>query len=76
MANDVWKTADGRVIPIDEMDIDHLRNALRHMIKMRARARRRAAMLIALEDKRVQYIMKLDKEFWDQETHERLGDDS
>jgi hypothetical protein len=76
MADDVWKTADGRVIPIDEMDIDHLRNALRFMIRLRRRAIRRGAMLRALEDKRIDLIMKLDKEFWDQETHERLGDDS
>ena len=39
---EIWTTQDGRKIPVGEMDIDHLRNTLRMLIrKGRERAQRK-----------------------------------
>ncbi len=61
---------------VSEMEEAHVRGALRLMLRNKRRAAKRLAMLKALESKRLDIIAKIDKEFWEQETHERIGDDS
>lgn len=48
---DVWVTADGRHIPIREMELDHLRNTIRYI--------ERGGNAYGLAD---QYLKKLQKE--------------
>ncbi len=77
MENDeLWITRDGRRMLVSEMEESHVRGALRLMLRNKRRAARRIAMLKALESKRLDIIAKIDKEFWETETHERLGDDT
>jgi hypothetical protein len=76
--DELWTTRDGRKIPVADMDVDHLRNALRMMIRTARRAKRRTLTLTTMvcerreEDER--RMLAMDKEYFDTETHERLAD--
>jgi hypothetical protein len=35
MRNYIWKTKDGKLINVDDMDITHLRNALKMLMRVR-----------------------------------------
>jgi hypothetical protein len=44
---EIWHTADGRVIPVSELDADHAKNALRMMIRVNRRRERALSALAA-----------------------------
>ncbi len=75
--DEIWHCRDGRRIPVGDMDVDHLRNALRMMIRSKRRADRRLQLVRMVFERREEdeaRMLAMDKEFFNAETHERLAD--
>ena len=72
--DEVWNCRDGRKIPVGEMDIDHVRNVLRMLIRSKRRADRRKALAAAIIEKAYEENERFMSEFWEQESLEKFGD--
>jgi hypothetical protein len=74
MRNEIWTCRDGRKIPVNEMDVDHLRNVLSMMIRSKRRADRRKALAHEILQRAYEENEKFMSEFWEQESLEKFGD--
>ena len=72
--DEIWHCRDGRRIPVGEMDADHLRNALRMMIRSKRRADRRKVMALEIGLTRDKAEEQMMKDFWQEESLEKFGD--
>lgn len=74
MHDEVWNCRDGRKIPVADMDVDHMRNVLRMLIRSKRRADRRKALALEIGLTRDKAEAKMLSEFWQEESLERFGD--
>jgi hypothetical protein len=74
MHDEIWKCRDGRAIPVGDMDVDHMRNVLRMLIRSKRRADRRKALAVTIMAKAYEENERFMSEFWEQESLEKFGD--